>query len=173
MSTRLRRAGVASWASSNVALATMRANRSRDTSPERLLRSLLHAKGLRFRVCSRPIATLNRTADIVFGPSRVAVFVDGCFWHGCPQHYVAPKANAEFWRSKIQRNKERDLETDRQLTKAGWHVIRLWEHDDLVAATDVVAEVVLARRRRRSKKPVDSNSPPSLTETIRMSVCET
>ncbi|MFN6551422.1 very short patch repair endonuclease [Mycolicibacterium septicum] len=127
----------------------MRANRSRDTRPEKQLRSSLHAMGLRFRVCTRPIPSLKRTADIVFGPSKVAVFVDGCFWHGCPEHYTAPKTNADFWRSKIQRNKDRDLDTDSRLAEAGWQTIHAWEHEDVAAVTRRVAIAVELRRPSR------------------------
>lgn len=121
----------------------MRANRSRDTKPERRLRSALHAQGLRFRVAYRPLPALNRTADVVFTRARVAVFVDGCFWHGCDLHYAQPRANEKFWHDKIRRNQERDRETDALLVAAGWHVLRIWEHDDVVEAT---AQVINALR---------------------------
>lgn len=124
----------------------MRANRSRDTGPEKRLRSALHALGLRFRVSARPIPSLNRTADIVFRPVRIAVFVDGCFWHGCTTHYTAPRANAEFWQAKVRRNQERDRQTDEQLAAAGWNVIRVWEHEDLSDAAIRIAAVVAERR---------------------------
>src|SRR5215831_11579615 len=84
----------------------------RDTAPERALRSALHRLGLRFRVHVRPHPGLRREADVVFGPSRVVVFVDGCFWHGCPEHASWPKANADWWREKIASNRARDAETD-------------------------------------------------------------
>lgn len=124
----------------------MLANRSRDTSPEKLLRSALHAMGLRFRVCARPTAGLNRTADIVFRPARIAVFVDGCFWHGCATHYTAPRANADYWQEKVRRNQERDHQTDEQLAATGWQVIRVWEHDDVADAARRIAAVVAERR---------------------------
>jgi DNA mismatch endonuclease (patch repair protein) len=125
----------------------MRANRSRDTRPELLLRSALHARGLRFRVTVRPLPALNRTADIVFRPARVAVFVDGCFWHGCPTHRVAPRANADYWAEKIHRNRDRDRHTDAELAAAGWQVIRVWEHDDAADAAARIADAVQQRRR--------------------------
>ncbi len=124
----------------------MRANRSRDTTPEKLLRSALHGMGLRFRVSARPLPALNRTADIVFGPARVAVLIDGCFWHGCTSHYSAPRANADYWREKIRRNQERDRNTDEQLTAAGWQVIRVWEHEDVAEAAERIAAIVVERR---------------------------
>ena len=126
----------------------MQGNRGRDTSPELRIRSLVHRLGLRFRVDTRPIQDFRRTADLVFRTARVAVFVDGCFWHGCPQHYVRPRANADFWKSKVQRNMERDKETDRVLHDDGWKVIRIWEHEDPVAAADQIAETVGVRRQR-------------------------
>lgn len=92
------------------------------------------------------MAGTRRRADIVFGPSRVAVFVDGCFWHGCPEHGSWPRSNAEWWREKIQANKRRDSDTDRLLEDAGWYVIRIWEHEDPTQAADRVERVVRTRR---------------------------
>lgn len=124
----------------------MEAQRTRDTAPEKELRRRLHARGLRFRVDRQPIADLPRRADVLFGPSRVAVFVDGCFWHGCPKHYVPPKKNAGFWRDKIAANRTRDEETDALLRSEGWQVVRIWEHEDMEAVAERVAEIVHARR---------------------------
>lgn len=107
----------------------MRGNRSRDTKPELALRSAVHALGLRFRVADKPLPNLRRTADMVFKSSRVAVFLDGCYWHGCPQHYVPSRTSIDYWGAKISRNKERDAETNRLLTESGWRVIRVWEHE--------------------------------------------
>jgi len=118
----------------------------RDTVPEVALRSLLHRRGLRFRVDRAPLPGLRRRADIVFTKSRVAVFVDGCFWHGCPHHGTWPKANAEFWRSKIETNQRRDADTDRRLWEAGWTVVRFWEHDDPTWAASQVVEAVRPAR---------------------------
>src|SRR5690348_16964701 len=106
----------------------MRANRGRDTGPELALRRALHSRGLRYFVNRRPVKTIRRTADIVFPGARVAVFVDGCFWHGCPDHHTAAKANADFWAAKVLGNRARDAETDRLLTDSGWTVLRVWEH---------------------------------------------
>jgi DNA mismatch endonuclease (patch repair protein) len=105
-------------------------NRSRDTVPELRVRSLVHRSGLRYRVSSRPLPEVRRTADMVFRSARVAVFIDGCFWHGCPTHGTKPKTNREYWLPKIQANKRRDKEFDQVLKEAGWLVIRAWEHDD-------------------------------------------
>lgn len=131
----------------------MLANRSRDTTPEKLLRSALHAMGLRFRVSARPVPALNRTADIVFRPARIAVFVDGCFWHGCTTHYTAPRANADYWHEKVRRNQERDRHTDEELAAAGWQVIRVWEHEDVADAARRIATAVAERRAEMVEGP--------------------
>lgn len=127
----------------------METQRTRDTKPEVELRKLLHAAGLRYRV-DRPVLPdlRRRRADVVFGPARVAVFVDGCFWHRCPTHGHIPKNNAEWWRAKLQRNVDRDRDTDRRLVDAGWVVLRFWEHDDMSQAAAMVHEVVGQRRLR-------------------------
>lgn len=116
----------------------MRGNRGRDTGPELALRRAVHARGLRYFVNRRPVKTVRRTADLVFPTAHVAVFVDGCFWHGCPEHHSAPKTNADFWSGKVQRNRERDAETDRLLTDEGWTVLRIWEHVSVAEAVDLV-----------------------------------
>ena len=111
----------------------MQANRGRDTTPELAVRRLVHAAGLRYRVDARPLPDLNRRADLVFSGARVAVFIDGCFWHGCPRHHTIAKSNAIFWADKMSRNRERDAETNNLLTQADWTVIRAWEHEAPVA----------------------------------------
>jgi DNA mismatch endonuclease, patch repair protein len=138
--------------------ARMSAQRVRDTRCEVVLRRALHRHGLRFFVHRRPIPELRRIADIVFPKARVAVFVNGCFWHGCPQHATWPKANAEWWRTKIERNRTRDLDTDARLAEGGWQPIRVWEHEDPEAAASLVAEIV---RGRNSSRP--ESSPPRPT----------
>ena len=117
-----------SWASSGAIRRSMLSCRSRDTRPERLLRSRLHKTGLRFRVNRRPVREIRRTADIVFTRHRVAVFLDGCFWHMCPEHYIEPATNAAYWSTKIVGNVTRDRSTDAALVQAGWTVVRVWEH---------------------------------------------
>lgn len=114
----------------------------RDTKPELLLRRAIWALGLRYRVDRPPLKGMRRRADIVFGPSRTAVYVDGCFWHSCPQHATFPKNNREWWREKLEANVRRDRDTDEQLRAAGWNVIRVWEHEDMDAAAERVHEVV-------------------------------
>ena len=128
-----------SWASSEGTRKSMLANRGRDTSPELLIRSLVHGFGLRFRVDTRPLPHLRRTADLVFRPARVAVFIDGCFWHGCPLHGRVPKHNTGYWGPKLARTKERDQKDDEALHADGWAVIRLWEHELSGHIIDVVA----------------------------------
>jgi DNA mismatch endonuclease (patch repair protein) len=120
----------------------MQANRSRDTKPELALRRAAHALGLRYRVSARPLPAIRRTADMVFTKAKVAVFMDGCFWHGCPEHHTRSASNAEYWAEKVRRNRERDTETDRLLTEAGWIVIRIWEHEDPVNAAARIASAV-------------------------------
>lgn len=125
----------------------MRATRQRDTPPEMALRSALHGMGLRFRVQRSPVSGLRRRADVVFGPSRVAVFVDGCFWHGCPEHGTWPRTNAEWWREKIESNRKRDQNTDARLAEAGWLSVRVWAHENPTEAAGKIAAIVRARRQ--------------------------
>jgi DNA mismatch endonuclease (patch repair protein) len=130
----------------------MRGNRSRDTRPELAVRSAVHRRGLRYRVAARPIPDLRRTADLVFPSARVAVFIDGCYWHGCPEHYVASLSNQEYWREKISGNRTRDTDTDAQLLSHGWLPLRIWAHENPDKAAEIIAKVVrerssLARKR--------------------------
>ncbi|WSR70958.1 very short patch repair endonuclease [Streptomyces sp. NBC_01197] len=131
-----------SWASSAARRRNMQAIRSRDTKPERLIRRLVHAQGLRYRVAAKPLPDLRRTADLVFRRAKVAVFVDGCYWHGCPDHYISPKTNPGYWSDKIARNMARDRDTDHQLTEAGWTVLRFWEHESPDACAFKIASTV-------------------------------
>jgi DNA mismatch endonuclease, patch repair protein len=124
----------------------MVANRRRDTKPELALRSAVHALGLRYRVDAPPLKGLRRRADLVFSRAKVAVFLDGCFWHGCPVHHTVAAANATFWADKVSGNRARDRDTDARLAAAGWESVRVWEHEDPVLAAQRVAEVVRARR---------------------------
>ena len=103
----------------------MSRNRGTDTKPEILLRRELWKRGLRYRLAVKLIGK----PDIVFKSARIAVFVDGCFWHGCPEHSVQPKTNSEFWRNKIERNRARDYKVTEALKNEGWHVLRIWEHE--------------------------------------------
>ena len=131
-----------SWASSPRTRSVMQGNRSRDTAPEMAVRRLLHAAGLRYRVAYRPEPSLRRTADIVFTRVRVAVFVDGCYWHACPEHGTTARANASYWSEKLARNVARDSDTTHRLQSAGWVVMRFWEHEDPAAVAAIIAEAV-------------------------------
>lgn len=135
-----------SWASSAARRRNMQAIRSRDTTPERLVRRLVHAQGLRYRVAARPLSDLRRTADMVFRPAKVAVFIDGCYWHGCPEHYVSPKTNPGYWSDKVARNIARDRDTNERLQAAGWLVLRFWEHDPAEECSEAIRQAVISRR---------------------------
>jgi DNA mismatch endonuclease, patch repair protein len=139
--------------------ANMKSNRRTDTKPELALRRALHAKGYRYRKDHRldlPGGVRVRP-DIVFTARQVAIFVDGCFWHCCPQHGSQPAANTWYWEPKLRRNVERDLAANVALDQAGWTVIRLWEHESLDAAVAaVIAAVGLTRRL-----PAVPISPPA------------
>ncbi len=119
----------------------MRGTKKRDTGPELAVRRLVHASGLRYRVAATPITGVRRTADLLFRPTKVAVFIDGCFWHSCPVHGTSPRAHSEYWLPKLERNRERDLETTSALEEAGWLVLRFWEHED---PSEVAASIVAA-----------------------------
>jgi DNA mismatch endonuclease (patch repair protein) len=123
----------------------MRATKRRDTRPERELRSLLYQDGLRFRVDRVPMVGLRCRADVVFARARTAVFVNGCFWHGCPHHATWPKNNAKWWRAKLEANRARDSRVDTVLRAAGWKVFRVWEHEDMTQAARKIAKAVRAR----------------------------
>ncbi len=121
----------------------MQAIRSRDTRPELAVRRILHSQGLRYRVAIAPEAGLRRKADIVFARARVAVFIDGCFWHGCPEHGRRTfQHNRDYWRDKIATNIARDADTNARLRSAGWTVLRFWEHEDPEAVADEVRNMV-------------------------------
>jgi DNA mismatch endonuclease, patch repair protein len=120
----------------------MRAHPRRDTKPELKLRRALHALGLRYRVDVQPEPSLRRRADLVFRRARVAVFVDGCFWHGCPEHSKLGRSNRTWWASKLAGNRMRDADTTTRLGASGWTVIRVWEHDDMAAAAGTIAQAV-------------------------------
>jgi DNA mismatch endonuclease (patch repair protein) len=136
------------WPTSSATSAVMRANPSRDTSPELQLRSALHAEGHRFRANLRlEVLGFRVRPDVVFTKARVAVFVDGCFWHSCPDHGTRPRSNKHYWLPKLRRVLKRDRRADRQLTRAGWAVVRVWEH---ASAEEAVRHVAKALRRSAS-----------------------
>lgn len=134
--------------------AQMRGNRRVDTNPERLVRSSLHRHGLRFRKNQvLAVDDIRVTADIVFRSERVAVFIDGCFWHGCPEHGRAPKTNPTYWTAKLARNVERDARNTALLRAAGWTVLRHWEHEQPDEVADSITDVVLGLRSKRTRGP--------------------
>lgn len=112
------------------------------TRPEIALRSALHRQGLRFLKDRRPVPSIRCRADIVFPAARVAVFVDGCFWHCCPLHGSIPTANRGYWAAKLQGNAARDRRNDEALTAVGWRVIRVWEHESLEVAVDRIGSAL-------------------------------
>jgi DNA mismatch endonuclease, patch repair protein len=124
----------------------MSRQRTRDTEPEMLLRRELHRRGLRYRVDASLPGLSRRRADVLFTRARVAIFVDGCFWHGCPAHKTAPTSNGAWWAAKLARNIERDHETDAHLRFLGWTVLRVWEHEDITHAATDIEEVVRCGR---------------------------
>jgi DNA mismatch endonuclease (patch repair protein) len=132
------------------ASAIMRANPSKDTGPELRLRSSLHASGLRYRTNYSIRADERRPilVDVAFTKLRLAVFVDGCFWHACPAHGTMPKANFDYWSQKLSRTLERDRETTARLERAGWTVLRFWEHQEPCEARDRISEMVATLRNK-------------------------
>jgi DNA mismatch endonuclease (patch repair protein) len=123
----------------------MQSVRQKDTSAESALRRELFGLGLRYRLQVPVLTKPRRVADVTFIGPRVAVFVDGCFWHGCPEHATWPKKNAEFWRTKILTNQARDRDTDARLCADGWEVVRVWAHEKPRAAAARIAKIVRQR----------------------------
>jgi DNA mismatch endonuclease (patch repair protein) len=146
----------------------MRANRKHDTGPERALRSAMHRLGLRYRL-RKPVVTprIRVMPDATFSGTRVAVFVDGCWWHRCPAHANTPRSNAAYWVPKLARNVERDRIVDVLLVEGGWHVIRLWEHevreDPSGSAMRVAAEVASRSKRDRAVERAQAPARPRST----------
>jgi DNA mismatch endonuclease (patch repair protein) len=130
----------------------------RDNRPEMAVRRLLHAEGLRYRVAWPVPGQRRRTIDIAFTRARLAVFIDGCFWHGCPVHATSPKANAAWWIEKIATNRARDADVTAQLEDMGWTVMRFWEHE---APDDVVTRIRAAVRRRAADQGAVRATCPS------------
>jgi DNA mismatch endonuclease (patch repair protein) len=125
----------------------MRAVRTHGTAPELDLRRELHRRGLRYRVNHRAIESSRGRADIAFTRAKVAIFVDGCFWHGCPQHATTPASNTDWWVAKIRENQERDQRATGALAAEGWRVVRVWEHDDPVVTANMIERLVRSDHR--------------------------
>lgn len=122
--------------------------RQKNTNAEIALRRALFSLGLRYRVNFEVLRKPRRVADIVFPARKIAIFVDGCFWHGCPEHASWPKRNSEFWRQKIEANRLRDADTNVRLRRIGWTVLRFWEHESPIAAATIVANLVASDKSR-------------------------
>ena len=132
----------------------MKAARQRDTKAEMLIRRVFHAKGSRYRVYFPVLEKPRRRADIAFTRAKLGVFIDGCFWHGCPLHGTWPKHNTAFWRNKIETNQARDRDTNERLQALGWKVLRFWKHEDPNAAAETITR---ALRSQRSDAPADDD----------------
>lgn len=130
----------------------MQSIRQRDTAAELAVRRLLHVRGFRYQIDRKVLPCTHRRADILFVTAKVAVFVDGCFWHSCPAHRTQPKANADWWAAKLAGNRRRDEETNRRLIDAGWHVERVWEHETPSKAATRIARIVRSRLRRQRRE---------------------
>ena len=135
------------WASSPAVRRVMQGNRHRDTRPEVAVRRAAHRLGLRYYVSRRPEPTIKRRADMVFPRERIAVFIDGCFWHGCPLHASVPSTNEAYWRGKIGGNRDRDVATTQALQEMGWRVVRFWEHESPRDAANALRDAVDETRR--------------------------
>jgi DNA mismatch endonuclease (patch repair protein) len=120
----------------------MRGNRKRDTQPEMRIRRRLHSLGYRYVVDRRPLPGRFPVADLLFPRRRVAVFVDGCFWHGCQEHFKVPSTNVAYWEVKIARNRSRDIQSTQMLVEAGWRVVRVWEHEPNHVAVARIVEAL-------------------------------
>lgn len=117
----------------------MRGNKSSGTRPELAVRHALWAAGRRYRVNCRPVPSLRRSGDLVFTRARLVIFIDGCFWHGCPEHYVASRTNLTYWQAKIEGNRLRDVDTDRRMRDAGWRTLRFWTHEPVESIVGRIA----------------------------------
>lgn len=138
--------------SSNDASRRMARVRQKDTDAEIALRRELFRCGLRYRVDYVVLAKPRRVADIAFPGLKIAVFVDGCFWHGCPIHATWPKRNAELWRQKIEGNRARDADTNERLREAGWVVLRFWRHESAVEAAVTIAQEVAKAKNKKAAR---------------------
>lgn len=132
--------------------------RQKGTDAEIALRRELYRRGMRYRVDYEVLRKPRRVADVAFPGLKIAIFVDGCFWHGCPEHATWPKQNAEFWRKKIETNRLRDADTNSRLLDVGWMVLRFWEHQSPTEATETVAQTVAMVKRRAPPAGADKKN---------------
>lgn len=144
-------------ASSPSVRSRMSQQQRRDTQPELSVRRILHSRGVRYRVNAVPEPGMRCKADLAWRGLRLAVFIDGCFWHGCPEHATRPKANEAWWAEKLDGNMLRDRRTDRELTHRGWTVLRFWEHEDPSSVADVIC-AALTELRAITKRPAQSSA---------------
>jgi DNA mismatch endonuclease (patch repair protein) len=151
-----------SWATSPGVRRCMQSNRPRDTQLEVAVRSVLHRAGLRFRKHVRPVPEIACTPDVVFTRARLAVFVDGCYWHGCRRHRTYPRAHGDWWRQKLDGNKARDRRNNRALRAAGWKVLRVWEHEP---APKVVSKVLAVLEQSGPQKRATSQAQELTSKT--------
>ncbi|PQP51970.1 hypothetical protein C6A88_06935 [Mycolicibacterium austroafricanum] len=126
----------------------MSKQRRRDTEPELMVRRILFRRGIRYRVDAKPEPDIRCKADIVWRRLRLVVFIDGCFWHGCPVHATRPKANVDWWAQKLDGNIRRDRRIDAELAALGWTVMRFWEHEDPSLVADAICEQLTELRTR-------------------------
>lgn len=138
-----------SWASTPGVRLRMQAQRTRDTGPEMAVRRIIHNAGLRYRIDRAPVPGMRRRADMIFSPAKVAVYIDGCFWHMCPIHGRIPQRNSLWWEQKLRRNRTKDEEADRILKEARWVSVRVWEHEDPNIAAAAIIALVKERRALR------------------------
>jgi DNA mismatch endonuclease (patch repair protein) len=145
-------------ASSEHASRRMSRVRQKHTDAEIALRRELFRRGLRYRVDYLVSAKPRRVADIAFTRFKIAIFVDGCFWHGCPIHATWPKQNAELWRQKIEANRTRDADTNERLRRSGWKVLRFWRHESPIEAATIIANAISAARHDNAGSSIDGAS---------------
>lgn len=131
--------------------------RQKGTDAEIALRRELYRSGLRYRVDFEVLKKPRRKADVAFPGLRIAIFVDGCFWHGCPEHATWPKQNAEFWRAKIEANRLRDADTNSRLRSIGWTVLRFWTHESPTEAAETVVKLITEVKSKRQAAPAGSH----------------
>lgn len=137
--------------------------RRRDTKPELAVRRALHARGWRYRVDRAPLPGLRRRADVLFPRHRVAVYVDGCFWHSCPDHATTPKTNTTWWQDKLAATTGRDRDTDQLLETAGWHALHVWEHE---APADAVSRIESQLASARAHRNLTAGETATLSQEI-------